>query len=144
MHAFQRLIQSAQHLRIVGLGSSNTEHFLSGMHWFEILDIGIKQTRKVRNHVCINSGVGGDTTEHVLARFARDVAYYKPDITLVTLGLNDANPTQGISTDLYKTNLIKIITQLRDIGSLPILQTYYACPPELVNAQRYANFLQGA
>ncbi|MDF3128768.1 SGNH/GDSL hydrolase family protein [Kiritimatiellaeota bacterium B1221] len=142
MHSFQSLIHSSQHLRIVGLGSSNTEHFLSGMHWLEILDIGIKQTRNIRNHVCINSGVGGDTTVLALARFERDVAFYKPDVTLVTLGLNDANPTQGISTEDYKANLITIVNQLRDLGSIPLLQTYYACPPERVNAQRYENFLK--
>ncbi|WFB36966.1 SGNH/GDSL hydrolase family protein [Kiritimatiellota bacterium B12222] len=142
MHLFQKLIHSSKHFRMVGLGSSNTEHFLSGMHWFEILDIGIKQTREVRKHICINSGVGGDTTVRALARFERDVALFKPDVTLVTLGLNDANPTQGISTEDYKAHLITIVNQLRDLGSIPLLQTYYACPPERVDPSRYAGFLQ--
>lgn len=146
MQKFHKLIHSSQYFRFVGLGSSNTEHFLSGMHWLEILDIGIKQTRKAynpsRNHVCINSGIGGDTTVLALARFERDVAFYKPDITLVTLGLNDANPTQGISTEQFKSNLIQIVNQLRDLGSLPLLQTYYSCPPERVNAPRYATLLE--
>lgn len=142
MQRFHALIQSSQHLRIVGLGSSNTEHFLSGMHWLEVLDIAIKQTRQVRNHVCINSGVGGDTTQLALARFDRDVAFYEPQIALVTLGLNDANPIHGISTEQFKVNMIEIVNKLRDMGTLPLLQTYYSCPPERVNAQRYATLLE--
>ncbi len=37
----------------------------------------------------INSGVGGDTTNHVMERFDEDVMAYSPDLVIFCIGMND-------------------------------------------------------
>ena len=69
--------------RFVVFGSSNTERCIHGLHWFDWLDLGLKQTYG-RVHHCINAGLGGDTTEGLLVRFDEDVALYQPHVVFVT------------------------------------------------------------
>ncbi len=117
--------------RIVAFGSSNTERFIHGLHWFDWLDLGLKQTYG-RVHHCINAGLGGDTTRGLLSRFDEDVALYQPHVVFITIGGNDANPEKDISAAAYYANLQRLIVRVRDLGAIPILQTYYAADiPEL-------------
>ena len=95
------------------------------MDWFDWLDLGLKQTYG-RVHHFINAGLGGDTTQGLLARFEVDVALYKPHIVFVTIGGNDAKPDSGIDANIYEDSLQKLIALICEIGALPILQTYYA------------------
>ena len=64
-----------------------------------------------------NSGIGGNRTSHVLARFDYDVAAWKPTIVSVELGMNDVNGPE----DAYIKGLQEIIAKIRAIPAQPVL-----------------------
>jgi lysophospholipase L1-like esterase len=66
--------------RVVGFGDSLTADALS---WFEILRHALGEM------AFVNLGVSGDTTVHLVSRFA-EVACHDPDLLLVMAGTNDA------------------------------------------------------
>jgi lysophospholipase L1-like esterase len=127
--------------RFVAFGSSNTERRIHGLHWFDWLDLGLKQTYG-RVHHCINAGLGGDTSQGLLARFEEDVVLYQPHIVFVTIGGNDANPESGISAPTYQANLRYLVTLIRDLRAVPVLQTYYAADIPNLGQQHGHQFLQ--
>ncbi|RMD81540.1 MAG: SGNH/GDSL hydrolase family protein, partial [Lentisphaerae bacterium] len=112
-------------VRILGFGSSNTEHFLPGMHWFEWLDLAIR-CRYGRVHTSINTGVGGDTTDDLLRRFETDAARYRPHLVFLTIGGNDSNPDRMVTPERYRENLRKLYGLFSAMGTLVVFQTYYA------------------
>ncbi|OAS18151.1 hypothetical protein A8708_05970 [Paenibacillus oryzisoli] len=113
--------------RIIAFGSSNTESTWSsnGRHnWVEWLNINVRH--HIGRHVCvINQGIGGETTDNLLARLHRDVLSFQPSAVIVTIGGNDA--IQGLPLERYADNLRMICTRIRLENAEPILQTYY-CP----------------
>ena len=127
--------------RFVAFGSSNTERRIQGLHWFDWLDLGLKQTYG-RVHHCINAGLGGDTTEGLLVRFDEDVALYQPHVVFVTIGGNDANPDSGISASMYYKNLHNLVALIWDLDAIPILQTYYAADIPNLGESHSSRFLQ--
>ena len=114
-------------VRIIAFGSSNTElhwHSLGHFNWFSWLSSSFREW--IGRHVTtINQGINGETVKDLLKRLDRDVIDFQPNLTLITIGGNDAN--SGMPLDEYRTCLEKIIAKLVDIHCLPILQTYY-CP----------------
>jgi lysophospholipase L1-like esterase len=132
--------QAGQRTRIVAFGSSNTERRIHGLHWFDWLDLGIKQTYG-RVHHCINAGLGGDTTRGLLQRFDRDVALYQPHVVFVTIGGNDANPQSGIDGNEYHRNLLELVEQIRARGATVVLQTYYSADIERMDPAHGDAFL---
>ena len=134
--------------RLVAFGSSNTEraeHCEGAHNWFDWLDVGLKH-RYGRVHHCINTGISGETTRELLARFERDVAFYQPHAVIVTIGGNDANPTKEMSADEYRANLMELVARLRRLSDwVPILQTYYSFDaPQIdpVHAEQFLAFMQ--
>ncbi len=76
----------------------------------------------------INAGVGGDTTNHVMARFKADVLDKNPDVVIICIGMNDqatvissGNPNVSLAT--YRNNLDYFVKELKAIGSDVILVT---------------------
>ena len=120
-----RRLEAGDRTRFVAFGSSNTERRIPGLHWFDWLDLALKATYG-RVHHCINAGLGGDTTQGLLARFDEDVALYRPHVVLVTIGGNDAKPDSGIDEDDFRRNLNEVIRMIRELDATPILQTYYS------------------
>lgn len=112
---------------VIAFGSSNTElhwHSLGHFNWFSWLTASLREW--IGRHVTtVNQGINGETVEDLLKRIDRDIINYKPDITFITIGGNDANT--GMTLDDYKAGLEIIIDKLNKIECLPILQTYY-CP----------------
>ena len=64
-----------------------------------------------------NSGIGGNRTGSVLARFDYDVAAWKPTIVSVELGMNDVNGPQ----EAYIKGMKEIIGRIRAIPAQPVL-----------------------
>ncbi|MDR3401653.1 MAG: GDSL-type esterase/lipase family protein [Chthoniobacter sp.] len=64
-----------------------------------------------------NSGIGGNQTGHVLARFDYDVAAWKPTIVSIELGMNDINGTQ----EAYIHGMRSLIAKIRAIHAQPVL-----------------------
>jgi lysophospholipase L1-like esterase len=129
--------QQGELTRILAFGSSNTERFLPGMHWFDCLDLAIKQ-KYGRVHHCINTGIGGNTTRDLLQRFERDAAFYQPHAVIITIGGNDCNPERDVSIEDFERNLLTLHQQFSALGTLVIFQTYYAVISD--GSQRFLNF----
>lgn len=113
--------------RIIAFGSSNTESTWStnGRHnWVEWLNMNVRD--HIGRHVCvINQGIGGETSDNLLARLHRDVLSFQPSAVIITIGGNDA--LQSLPLDRYADNLRMICARIRQENAEPILQTYY-CP----------------
>ena len=82
---------------------------------------------KSLNMKLVNSGIGGNTTAHGLARFDRDVAAHNPDFVIMAFGSNDFNREDNGSPRLelakYKANLQTFVDKVKALGAEPILMT---------------------
>lgn len=129
MKAIDRLY-AMEKTRIVGFGSSNTECCYNHAYvpgWLNWVDFGL---RKIfgRYFTVINSGVSGQTSSQLISRFDDDVELYKPHLVFLTVGGNDSNPSNNLSSNLFHDNLIEIIKRCKNLSNCEvILQTYY-CP----------------
>lgn len=136
---FQRIAAGGQ-VHVLALGSSNTEHFMVGAHWFDYIGIGLMHKISAfddRSSVdnpalCLNAGTSNNTTTELLARFDRDVAPFKPDLVLLTAGINDANPNRNISPDTTRANLMELRDRVEALDGEVIFQTYYAADLEIL------------
>ncbi len=138
LRIFER-IEAGKNVHVLALGSSNTEHFMVGAHWFDYVNIGFmhkyRRWTDDRSSVdnpalCLNAGTSNNTTAELLNRFDRDVAPFKPDLMILTAGINDANPNRNVSKDEYRNNLIELRKRVNDLGGDVLFQTYYSCDKE--------------
>lgn len=81
----------------------------------------------------INAGVGGDTSNTAKARFAKDVLNKKPDIVLISLGINDCaiDMARYVSIEDYKANMSYFISECQKIGAKVLVNI----PTPVVDAQ---------
>ena len=84
-----------------------------------------------------NSGISGNTSRDLLARFDRDVVSLAPDWVSICIGINDvwrqfdspAMPDQAVQPDEYRENLTKMIEAVKDkVKGIFILSPYYMEP----------------
>jgi len=115
-------------VRVLAFGSSNTERFLPGMHWFDILELALRDTYG-RFHRCLNIGQCGDSSRDLLARFDEEAGAYRPHLTIITIGGNDSSPAKDISPTQFNANLTELYQRFTEIGSHVLFQTYYAPDP---------------
>lgn len=66
-----------------------------------------------------NSGIGGNQTSHILARFDYDVAAFKPTIVSIELGMNDVGG--GDDPARYIKGQRDLLAEIRGIGATPVL-----------------------
>lgn len=75
----------------------------------------------------VNSGIGGNTTEHGIARFDRDVAAHNPDFVIMCFATNDFYRADGVnprvSLTQYRANLQTFVDKVKALGAEPILMT---------------------
>lgn len=91
-----------------------------------------------KTHVRVtNSGIGGNTSRDLLARFQRDVVDLKPDWVSICIGINDvwrqfdspAMPDQCVLPDEYEQNVEKMIEMVKgSVKGIFILTPYYMEP----------------
>ena len=136
-------MEKSPYFRVVVFGASNTERYLPGLHWSDILEVGLRQRYGRKFHL-INSGVSGNQTVEALKRFERDVASFAPDIVIITLGGNDCNPKpeKFVSANDFVKNMSEIVRRVRELGALPIIQTYYKMDLEAMVPERAENFVK--
>ncbi len=126
--------------RLLAFGSSNTERFLPGMHWFDVLDLSLQHAHG-RIHQCVNTGIGGHTSRDLLDRFEDDAAFYRPHLALITIGGNDSNPDKHLTAKEFEANLKELRRRFGTMGCAVVFQTYYAPDPARVEDKtRLANF----
>ena len=133
MHRIQTLLKNHferhEPVRIVALGSSNTQRFAAGMHWFDCLELGVKTTYGLKNF-CFNAGACGETSNDLLKRLDRDVVRFAPDVVILTVGGNDSYHPDTIPLSRFHANLLEIHKRLTACGALVVFQTYYVCDLE--------------
>ena len=66
-----------------------------------------------------NSGIGGNRTGNILARFDYDVAAWKPTIVSIELGMNDVNA--GDDPAGYIKGERDLLARIRDVYAQPVL-----------------------
>ena len=84
-----------------------------------------------------NSGINGDTSRGLLARFQRDVVELAPDWVSICIGINDvwrqfdcpAMPNKHISPEEYEQNVEKMILMVKgNVKGIFLLSPYYMEP----------------
>ena len=84
-----------------------------------------------------NSGISGNTSRDLLARFDRDVVDLKPDWVSICIGINDvwrqfdspAIPSDAVFPDEYRQNVENMILAVKDrVKGIFILSPYYMEP----------------
>ena len=84
-----------------------------------------------------NSGVGGNTSRDLLARFDRDVVALKPDWVSICIGINDvwrqfdspAMPDVACTPEEYRENVEKMILAVKgNVKGIFLLTPYYMEP----------------
>ena len=66
-----------------------------------------------------NASISGDTTSGGLSRFPDALERHKPDIVIIELGSNDA--LRGLSLDMTRSNLGRMLEQAKAAGSRVVL-----------------------
>ena len=130
-------MKERDYFRVVVFGASNTERYMPGIHWSDVLEVGIRSVYGRKFHL-INAGVSGNNTREGLARFERDVASFSPDIVIVTFAGNDCNPNppKYVPEEEFNENMDLIISKIRALGAIPVLQTYYKMHYDRMEAKR--------
>ena len=137
-------IANKQMVRVIAYGSSSSEHFMVGAHWFDYVEIGLMHKYRVwtddrssvRNPaLCLNAGTSNNTTAELLERFDGEVVPFKPDLMIMMAGVNDANPNRHISPEQTRANFIELRKRMNDLGGDLLFQTYYACDLEPFHEQ---------
>jgi len=127
---------------IEAFGSSNTQRRLPGMTWFDYIELGFKAAYGAGCGTFINAGIGGDTSKMLLERFDRDVRPFHPDVVIITIGGNDSNPAQNISSRQFRENLLELQRRITNLGGQVIFQTYYSCMLELLSPEMAERMLE--
>jgi len=141
--AVRERLDKRESLRIVLFGASNTDRYMAGTHWGDVLHLGLRYTYFKPVWV-INSGAVGNNTREALARFDRDVKSFSPDVVIITLGGNDCDTTPGkfVPEAEYRANLREIARRVEECGALPVFQTYYKMDIPAMEPERAKGFLK--
>jgi lysophospholipase L1-like esterase len=92
----------------------------------------------------INQGISGNRTTDLLSRLDKDVIAYKPNHVVLMIGVNDAwrqldcpqIPEYRQTTEVYKQNIIEIISRLQNEGIHVVLMSPFYLEPNRENALR--------
>ncbi len=107
---------------IVAFGDSITtvnHHTLGSLNWVGLLGMGLQGADVFpMSYTVINSGSGGDDMAKALARIDRDVLRFKPDIAILSFGMNDCRTS---TTKQFRDRLREAITRIRAGGECSIL-----------------------
>lgn len=115
-------------MKIVCLGDSLTEGYdiTKSSRWSDLLmsDLDVK---------IINSGIGGDTTAGMLARFHNMVVSYSPTHVIIMGGTNDI--WMKVPNELTLSNIMAMTRHARHFNIVPIIgiPTSSYCEDEIVS-----------
>ncbi|MCB1202768.1 MAG: hypothetical protein KDN18_00800 [Verrucomicrobiae bacterium] len=117
-----------QEVRVVCFGDSVTGlYYHSGGRraYPELIGESLAARHPVSKVTVINAGKSGHTTTNGLGRIQQDVLVHHPHLVTVMFGLNDV--AKG-NIDLYRKNLVEILSKCRAAGAEVIL-----CTPNAVS-----------
>ena len=135
-------LKQLEHFRLVAFGASNTERYMPGTHWVDVLELGLRHRFGRKFHI-VNSGISGNNTREALARFDRDVAFFQPALVIVTLGGNDSSTGEKrVPAAEFRSNLTAIGQKIEELNAIPIFQTYYKMDLEAMAPEHARNFVR--
>ncbi len=70
-------------------------------------------------HAVVNESVAGETTAGGLARLPASLQRNRPALVLIELGANDG--LRGLSLAVLKSNLLQMVTLVREAGATPLV-----------------------
>ena len=111
--------ESGQYRTIVAFGDSIVEGYQQPEGWPEIL--GRNLEGRYPGVRVINAGVSGDTAGDSLRRIQKDVLAHRPDLVLITFGLNDMK--NGVSLSQFESDLSAIVLEISAGGAQPVMLT---------------------
>lgn len=107
-------------VRSLGRGNLNYgTHALLGDSWFSEGTIRSRLQESLSNATIINLGIGGHTSDDLVARFDRDVPEHNPDFVWILTGTNDY--WNYISAAQYKQNIKSLIRKIERLGAKAII-----------------------
>lgn len=140
---------------VVFLGDSITDSNKSGVEGSYLWDVlGSGYVNMVNSYFLlyhpklnlriINQGISGNRTTDLLGRLDKDVIAYHPNHVVLMIGVNDAwrqldcpqIPEYKQTTDMYKQNVLEIITRLQQARANVILMSPFYLEPNRQNALR--------
>lgn len=103
------------------------------------------EMKRSRDHI-INTGISGNTTRNLVEDFDWRVKQYNPSVVSLMFGTNDCADGRNISLELFKTNLDSLVSGIRTLGAIPILQTPNLIitdkAPERSNLHKYVEVIK--
>jgi lysophospholipase L1-like esterase len=108
-------LKAGEHVTIVALGDSNTEitfHLRGHLNWVGLLSEALFAAYGAGVCTMVNAGQCGSTARESLGRLDRDVLRFRPDLTILSLGLNDAGRGLGY-LDEFRAQMREIIARVR-------------------------------
>lgn len=108
-----------------------------GIGYVRIIDNMLAAYYPERRIRVTNSGISGNTSRDLLARFQRDVVDLKPDWVSICIGINDvwrqfdspAIPDEQVFPEEYEQNVEKMIVEIKDkVKGVFLLSPYYMEP----------------
>ena len=128
------LVKEREALMWVFCGDSITHgalHTYGARDYVEVVEERVRYELGKGQHLFVNSGVDGGTTNGVLQSIQHRILRFDPDIFSLMIGVNDSTPELGIPPGKFEANLKEICTRVRDnCGAEIILQTCCAINPE--------------
>lgn len=128
--------------RAVCIGDSTTSQEWCHPNWIDWLNFTFRETDNWQNdwkRKFINSGRDGGTVNHFLDNFYQEIEFYKPNLTIVSIGLNNLVPV--FKPKEMEESLRKLLQMIKDIGSDLATWSPYAIPKEkyLSDLQKISN-----
>lgn len=108
---------------LLALGDSNAcnaTFTAGGKQWPELLHSELRIRYQTQQVLLVNAGVCGATVRDALARWESDVARFRPEMTVVCLGSNDA---KRMTDDEFDEGLCEVLDRLAAMGSGVLLRT---------------------
>ena len=136
-------IQSATKALWVFCGDSITHgalHTTGRRDYMELVEERVRFELGKSQHLFINSGISGDTTQGILRTMDHRILRFKPDVFSLMIGMNDA---KNLSLAEYDHNLREIVKRVRQWSQAEILfQTCCAInPEECPGREDYAKYM---
>lgn len=143
MDDFKRICSklSRSYVTIVALGDSNTEvnHWtLGALNYVGLIQCNLWQIFGAKGFSIINSGVGGDDIFRATARLERDLLRFKPELAIVSLGLNDSRSPDVAA---FKKAYGKLLVNLRK-NNVEILTRTPNPPVNMIDGSEMRTFLE--
>jgi sialidase-1 len=118
----------AKPTRVICLGDSITKGYRPGVKEEEAFPALLDSAIRKDGGEVLNVGIGGETSSQGLKRLKATVIDQKPDVVTIMYGANDSYIDKGksatrVTLDEYRSNLTKIVRELRQGGVTPILMT---------------------